>query len=67
LVYDPDGNKGKGMIEVTLRNESVTFPLKRDDKVRGATFDRFGLFTTNIGGSYVKIYFDDLAYTTAMK
>jgi hypothetical protein len=37
--------------------------LKKGDKALGGTFDRFGLFTTHIGGSYVKIYFDDLAYT----
>ena len=28
-----------------------------------ALADRFGLFTTHTGGSYVKLYLDDLAYT----
>jgi hypothetical protein len=65
LVYDPDGNRGTGSLEATLGAESVTLPLKRGDKTVGATFDRFGLFTSHIGGSYVRIYFDDLAYTTA--
>ncbi len=63
LVYDPAGNGGTGTLAATLDTESVTLPLKKGDKARGATFDRFGLFTTHIGGSYVKIYFDDLAYT----
>jgi hypothetical protein len=63
LVYDPAGNAGAGMLEATLGTETVTLPLKRGDKAAGATLDRFGLFTTHIGGSYVKIYFDDLAYT----
>ena len=65
LVYDPAGNGGTGTLEATLGTESVTLPLKKGDKALGATFDRFGLFTTHIGGSYVRIYFDDLAYTTA--
>jgi hypothetical protein len=66
LVYDPAGNNGKGMLEATLGDQSVSLPLKNGDKERGATLDRFGIFTTHIGGSYVKIYFDDLAYTTAI-
>ncbi len=67
LIYDPLANDGKGAIEATLGKESVTLPLKPGDKERGATFDRFGLFTTHIGGSYVKIYFDDISYTTGVK
>ena len=65
LIYDPSGNGGMGAIEATLGSQSVRLPLKGSDKKAGAMFDRFGLFTTHIGGSYVKIYFDDLAYTTA--
>jgi hypothetical protein len=65
LVYDPAGNDGTGTLAATLGTESVTLPLKKGDKAWGATLDRFGLFTTHIGGSYVKIYFDDLAYTAA--
>jgi hypothetical protein len=66
LVYDPEGNGGKGTLEARLGSESVTLPLKSGDKSVGAIFDRFGLFTGHIGGSYVSIYFDDLAYTTAI-
>jgi hypothetical protein len=63
LVYDPEANDGGGAITVTLGDESVTLPLKPGDKAKGAQFDRFGLFTVNRGGSFVRIYFDDLAYT----
>ena len=65
LVYDPAGAGGKGTIESTLGEESVTLELKPGDKAKGATLDRFGLFTTHRGGSYVKIYFDDLKYTAS--
>ena len=64
LVYDPAAYRGSGALQVTLGEESVTLPLKIGDQAVGATFDRFGLFTAHIGGSYVRIYFDDLAYTT---
>jgi hypothetical protein len=65
LVYDPAGNGGKGTITATLGDESVTLALKNGDKEKGASFDRFGLFTGNRGGSFVRIYFDDLKYTAA--
>jgi len=65
LTYDPDAEGGKGAITVKLGEESVTLPLKPGDKEKGATLDRFGLFTINRGGAYVKIYFDDLTYTAS--
>jgi hypothetical protein len=65
LIYDPLGNNGKGLLKATLGDQSVALPLKNGDKELGATLDRFGLFTTHIGGSYVNIYFDDLAYTSS--
>ena len=65
IVYDPAGAGGKGSVTATLGEESVTLDLKPGDKAKGATFDRFGLFTTHRGGSFVKIYFDDLTYTAA--
>jgi hypothetical protein len=67
LVYDPKANDGKGEMQVTLGDKTVSLPLKDGDKANGATFDRFGLFTTHRGGNFVKIYFDDLAYTSAAK
>jgi hypothetical protein len=63
LVYDPTANGGQGAIQVTLGKETVTFPLKKGLKAEGGRFDRFGLFTSNIGGQLVRIYFDDLKYT----
>ncbi len=65
IVYDPAASGGQGAITVTLGEESVTLALKPGDKAKGATLDHFGLFTLHRGGNYVKIYFDDLAYTAA--
>ncbi len=63
LVYDPTAENGNGAIQVTLGKDSVTLPLGKGIKTQGATFDRFGLFTSNIGGQIVRIYLDDLTYT----
>ena len=65
LVYDPSAENGRGAIQVTLGKESVTFALKKGIKAQGASFDRFGLFTSTIGGQVVKIYLDDLEYTAS--
>jgi hypothetical protein len=65
LVYDPQANRGNGELIATLGEKSVTLPLKRGHKAEGAQLDRFGFFTTTIGGQMVKIYFDDLDYTVA--
>lgn len=65
LVYDPAAENGRGAIQVTLGAESVKLGLRKGLKAQGATFDRFGLFTSNVGGQVVKIYFDDLKYTAA--
>ena len=59
LVYDPQANGGRGSIKVSLGNESVTFDLRAKQKAEGAVFDRFGLFTSTIGGQMVKVYLDD--------
>jgi hypothetical protein len=63
LIYDPAAEGGNGAITVTLGKESVTLALKKGIKAQGASFDRFGLFTSNIGGQIVRIYLDDLKYT----
>jgi hypothetical protein len=65
LVYDPTADGGNGTITVTLDKETVTLPLRKGVKAQGARFDRFGLFTSNIGGQIVRIYLDDLKYTAA--
>ena len=41
----------------------MTLSLKPGQKAEGASFDRFGLFTSTAGGQMVKIYLDDLTYT----
>jgi hypothetical protein len=63
LVYDPAANHGNGELKTTLGDESVTLALKLGQKAEGANLDRFGFFTTTIGGQMVKIYVDDLEYT----
>jgi hypothetical protein len=63
LVYDPTANGGKGSIQVTLGEETVTLALKEGDKAQGGRFGRFGLCTGYHGGQLVKVYFDDLKYT----
>jgi len=63
LIYDPAANGGNGEMRVTLGEESVTLALKPGQKARGASLDRFGLFTSTAGGQMVKIYLDDLQYT----
>ena len=64
LVYDPAANDGKGSVRVTLGTESVTLDLKPRQKAEGASLDRFGLFNSTAGGQMVKIYLDDLTYTS---
>ncbi len=64
LNYDPAANTGAGSVQVTLDNEQVSLPLPPGHKAQGAHFDRFGVLTQHPGGGLVKVYFDDLRYTT---
>jgi hypothetical protein len=66
LAYDPAGNSGNGEVRVTLGDESATLPVKPGVKAQGARLDRFGLFTSTAGGQLVRIYLDDLKYTSAL-
>ena len=63
LDYDPAAHDGNGSVVVKLGDESVTLDLSRAARSEGAHFDHFGLFTSDIGGQLVRIYFDDLEYT----
>ncbi len=63
LVYDPTAEGGRGAVRVTLGKDSVTLPLRKGLKAQGGVFDRFGLFTSTIGGQIVRSYLDDLKYT----
>jgi hypothetical protein len=65
LSYDPTANAGQGEIAVRLGSEFVTLAMKPKLETEGARFDRFGLFTSTIGGQMVKVYLDDLHYTAA--
>ena len=65
LVYDPAANGGLGELTITLGEETATLRLKPGDKAAGASLDRFGLFTTTIGGQMVKLYLDDVTYSAA--
>jgi hypothetical protein len=67
LVYDPAGAAGAGAVTATLGQETVTLPLRPGHKVEGASFDRFGFVTVTQGGQMVKVYFDDLNYTSVSK
>ncbi len=62
IEYDPKANGGNGAVVVHLDDESATLNLD-PRKHLNANFDRFGIFTPRVGGSQVKIYFDDLTYT----
>jgi hypothetical protein len=65
LRYDPVASGGNGQMVLTLGEASVTLPLKPGCKSEGATLDRFGFFTSTIGGQMVKIYLDDIHYSAA--
>jgi hypothetical protein len=67
LLYDPSAESGAGAIRVTLGKDSVTLPLRKGIKGQGASFDRFGLFTSNIGGQIVRIFLDDITYTASRR
>ncbi|WP_042725537.1 hypothetical protein [Chthoniobacter flavus] len=62
-TYDPAANGGLGAVTVTLDAETVTLNLTEKLDTGSVQFDRFGLFSPGVGGSKVKIYFDDLEYT----
>lgn len=65
IAYDPAAEEGRGAVTVTLDAERSTFALPRGRRAEGAQFDRFGFFSSRIGGSRVKVFLDDLEYTAA--
>ncbi len=64
LAYDPAGNNGAGQIHMTIDKESLSVDLRPGVKSSGAVFDRFGIFTSGVGGGQLKIWLDDLHYTS---
>lgn len=69
VVYDPEGNNGQGTIAAKLGDQSITAPLRPGQKARAkaARLDRFGMLSIGPGGQIVRLYLDDLAYTTRAK
>lgn len=65
LHYDPNAADGAGVMTVTLDEETFEYQLPDGFRKAGAKFDRFGVFTARAGGSHVKLYFDELRYTSA--
>ncbi|MEZ0258150.1 MAG: hypothetical protein ACAI37_22915, partial [Chthoniobacter sp.] len=59
----PAANSGHGTVTVKLDEEAVTLNLTEKANTDGVQFDSFGLFAPGVGGSKVKIFFDDLDYT----
>ncbi len=50
-------------LTVSLDGETATLDIPAEHLEFGATFNRFGIITTQIDGNYEIVYFDDLAYT----
>jgi hypothetical protein len=65
LRYDPPGTNSAGEITVQLGGESVSLDMRKAQMPAGTHFDRFGLFTSTIGGQMVRVFFDDLQYKAA--
>jgi len=63
LAFDPQANGGLGVVTVTLDRETVTLNLRDKTRAQGAVLDRFGMFSSRVGGSKVKLWLDGLEYT----
>lgn len=48
-----------------LDDREDSFPLTPELRKTGATFDRFGLFVHEGGGTSSRVFVDDLTYTDA--
>ncbi len=59
IQYSPDPPR----VTVLLDGESASINLTAEPAGFGATFNRFGIITTQIDGNYEIVYFDDLTYT----
>lgn len=65
FLYDPAAENGNGAITVRLGEETVTLPLKAGLKKQGGHLDHFGLLNSPAGGQLVRIYLDDITYTSS--
>ena len=62
IEYQPDADDGRGRMTVWLDDQKDTFVLPPEVRKSGATFDRFGLFVHEGGGTASRSYLDDLEY-----
>lgn len=67
LSYDPTANDRYGELKVTLDHETVALLIRKGQKLGGVRLDRFGLLNSPVGGQLVRIYLDDLKYTTGVR
>ncbi|PWU19666.1 MAG: hypothetical protein C5B50_06025 [Verrucomicrobia bacterium] len=65
LRYEPVTRKSSGVLRVSLGGESTSLAVVKPDSWQSLGLDRFGLFTSPIGGQMVEVYFDDLRYTAS--
>jgi len=65
LEYSPQAADGNGRLSVTLDGKTHTLNLRPEDRARGASFDRFGLFNIQSGGHHVEVYLDDVSHTAS--
>lgn len=65
IAYDPQANRGQGVITVTLGEKSTTLDFLPEHRAAGAVFNRFGIFNAQVNnGKDAVLYLDDLKYTT---
>ena len=64
IIYDPSANNKQGRITVYLDNEVEVLDLPSGHKQDGVKLNRFGIFPLRASGAYIKIYFDDISYTS---
>ncbi len=64
IVYDPQAEKGNGMVTVTLAGQSARLALPAGARQQGAAMNRFGIFNMqDNNGKHCEVYLDDLVYT----
>jgi hypothetical protein len=64
LDYSPNAAAGRGQITVTLDADKISITLPEHMRQNSATFDHFGFFNFQPDGHYVKIFLDDLEFTS---
>ena len=63
LHYEPEAAAGRGRMTTTFDDETRYVELREGARAEGATFDRFGVFNAEAGGSHVRAYLDDVSYS----